>query len=82
MSDRPQGVRLVRANGSVMPIELSDGGIVDDVHVWRVAESTVLHPGDTVQIDLLPPHCRVEFPTTAIERRALGSRARACWRRK
>lgn len=78
---RPQGVRLVRANGRVVPIELSDGGVgTDGIHVWYVDQRTVVQPGDAIKIDVLPPYTRIDFalPAGIIERGEPHSRARRC----
>lgn len=80
---RPQGVRLVHEDGSVVPIELSDGGIDrDGLHVWYVDERTVVQPGDAIKIDVLPAYTRIDLagPAGVIERGEPNSRARR-WRK-
>jgi hypothetical protein len=57
---RPEGVKVLRADGTVMPCELVYRGRRDGEHLWEVA-GMVLRPGDRLVADVLPGHTGLEF---------------------
>lgn len=58
---RPSGVRIVRRNGQVIPIELAYAGETEDgIHQW--ASPTRFDPGSEVlEIAMLPPRNAIVF---------------------
>jgi hypothetical protein len=60
---RPEGVRIVHADGTVLPIELAHAGVDDDgFERWAVMTDVDFAGGDHVQIDVMPQMCCIEFP--------------------
>jgi hypothetical protein len=59
---RPLGVKVVRADGSVLPCELAYVGndTEHEAYVWEIA-GAVLFPGDHVEVDVMPPHTGIQW---------------------
>ena len=58
---KPVGVRLHRADGSVLDCELVDEGVDDEgMHNWAIANA-VYRPGDSVTVEELPGHTSIGF---------------------
>jgi hypothetical protein len=58
---KPVGVRLHRADGTVLNCELADEGVDDEgMHNWRIANA-VYRPGDSITVEELPPMTGVGF---------------------
>jgi hypothetical protein len=58
---RPEGVKVLRADGTVMPCELVYRGREDDgQHLWEVA-GMVLQPGDQLYADVMPGHTGISI---------------------
>jgi hypothetical protein len=63
---KPQGVRIVREDGTVTPCELIHIGEVDGEDVWEIT-GVIFHSGrDMLQMDELPPRTGIQF-TGAME---------------
>jgi hypothetical protein len=55
MPDLPENVRLIRADGTVVPLELVYAGQRSDgTHVWRSVLDVKNEPGDELAADRLP----------------------------
>lgn len=59
---RPQGVRVVRANGEVIPIELSLRGVENGSAVWEIDTEVDLRNGDKIECDVMPAHTAIGWP--------------------
>lgn len=60
-SSKPVGVRLHRADGSVLNCELADEGVdADGMHNWRIA-NIVYREGDSITVEMLPPMTGIGF---------------------
>lgn len=60
---RPQGVRIVRRNGDVVPIELAYAGRdAEGLDVWRIATPCDLFGGDHIEVDVFPARCTIQGP--------------------
>ena len=58
---RPQGVRLRRASGATMPLELAYKGRDEEgIDVWTVATAVDWLAGDVIQVELLPGRTTIE----------------------
>jgi hypothetical protein len=58
---KPTGVRLHRADGTVLNCELADKGVDDKgMHNWEIANA-VYRPGDNITIEMLPPRTGIGF---------------------
>jgi hypothetical protein len=65
---RPQGVRIVHANGAVTLCEIVPSHVAyidgEDIEIWAVA--TPLRPGDSIDWDDMPPGTGITGPTEAV----------------
>jgi hypothetical protein len=58
---RPEGVKVLRADGTVLPCELVYRGREEDgQHLWEVA-GMVLQPGDELYADVMPGHTGISI---------------------
>ena len=58
---KPVNVRIVREDGSVLPVELTHVGMENGVDLWEIA-GVVFHAGrDTIEMDELPSHTSIRF---------------------
>ncbi len=58
---RPQGVRIVREDGTVTPCELVHIGDEDGQDMWEIA-GVEFHVGrDHIAMDVLPAHTGIRF---------------------
>ena len=58
---KPTGVRLHRADGTVINCELVDEGVDDSgMHNWRIA-NVIYRSGDHITVDELPPCTGIGF---------------------
>jgi hypothetical protein len=58
---KPVGVRLHRADGTVLNVELADEGVDEaGMHNWRIANA-VYRPGDSITVAELPPMTGIGF---------------------
>lgn len=57
---RPEGVRVVRADGTETPCELVYRGQEDGQYLWDVA-GVVLRKGDMVRVDMMPGLTSIEI---------------------
>lgn len=63
MGIRPEDVRLVRADGSCVLLELADAGIDDEgYNRWAVLTPVDFRAGDHVEIGVMPQMSCIEFP--------------------
>jgi hypothetical protein len=59
----PEGVRVVRADGTVLPAELVYRGRDEDgQHLWELA-GMILRPGDRLYADVMPGRTGIGFTT-------------------
>lgn len=57
----PEGVKLHRADGTVLDVELFDAGVDDEgMHVWEVANA-VYQLGDNLTVDVMPGRTSITF---------------------
>lgn len=74
MSDlrpRPEGVRIVRQDGSVIPCELAWGGVDSEgLAIWHIATPFNARQGDTLQVDVMPGRTGITMPTSDFDRNA------------
>lgn len=54
----PEGVRIERADGTVLPVELVYDGLIGGLHQWAVT-GVVVNDGDAVCADVLPPQTSI-----------------------
>lgn len=61
---RPQGARLVHADGSSTPLELAYVGRdeEDGMHVWEAV--TPLREGDALHVDVMPGRSSIRIPAS------------------
>lgn len=59
---RPTEVRIERADGTVVPLELAYAGVEDDLHIWEVATVVNLSEYDRVYVGMLPGRTEIRFP--------------------
>jgi hypothetical protein len=65
MPDPPENVRIIRADGAVVPLELVYAGTrADGAHVWRTVTDVRGEPGDELAADRLPPHTVLDIGLT------------------
>ena len=58
---KPEGVRVVREDGSVLPVELVHVGDEDGQDIWGIA-GVRFHIGrDRVEVDVFPAHTGLRF---------------------
>lgn len=58
---KPVGVRLHRADGTVLNCELADDGVdADGMRQWVIANA-VYQPGDQITIEEMPPRTGITF---------------------
>ena len=72
MPDPPINARIVRADGTELPCELTHYCTNDDgTDIWQAAGAE-FHPerGDTIKVDLIPPRTGIRFNTPALRRYA------------
>jgi hypothetical protein len=63
MSIRPEGVRIVHADGSDLHLELAHAGLDDEGYDrWAVMTPVDFEAGDHIEIDEMPQMCCIEFP--------------------
>jgi len=63
MGIRPEGVRLVHADGSSLILELAHAGVDDEGYDrWAVMTRVDFVAGDHIEIDVMPQMCCIEFP--------------------
>lgn len=63
MGIRPEGVRLVHADGSSLILELAHAGVDDEGYErWAVLTPVDFAGGDHIEIDVMPQMCCIEFP--------------------
>jgi hypothetical protein len=63
MSVRPEGVRLVHADGTSVILELAHSGVdAEGYDRWSVATPVDFAAGDNIQVDDMPEMCCIEFP--------------------
>jgi hypothetical protein len=63
MGIRPEGVRLVHADGSTLLLELAHAGVDDEGYErWAVLTPVDFEAGDHIEIDVMPQMCCIEFP--------------------
>ena len=63
MGIRPEDVRLVHANGTVVLLELAEAGVDEEGYSrWTVLTPVDFEAGDHVQIGVMPQMCCIEFP--------------------
>jgi len=61
MSESPTGVRIRRADGSVLECELVDDGVDENgIHNWMIANA-VYQVGDEVTCEMLPGQSSIGF---------------------
>ena len=66
MSTRPEGVRIVRADGSSLILELAHAGVDPEGYDrWAVLTPVDFTAGDNIEIDHMPEMCCIEFPMHA-----------------
>jgi hypothetical protein len=63
LAPRPEGVRVLRANGEVLDCELVYVGRDNGNHCWAVG-GAVLRDGDRLLVDTMPPHTGIEYATS------------------
>jgi hypothetical protein len=56
---RPEGVRILHADGTTTPVELTYRGPVDGLHQWE--SMSPVEPGDRLHVDTLPPLTTIVF---------------------
>jgi 2,4-dienoyl-CoA reductase-like NADH-dependent reductase (Old Yellow Enzyme family) len=63
MSIRPEGVRIVHADGSNLFLELAHAGVDDEGYDrWAVLTPVDFQAGDHIEIEVMPQMCCIEFP--------------------
>ena len=63
MGIRPEGVRLVHADGTSLILELAHGGVDDEgFDHWTVLTPVDFSAGDHIEIDEMPQMCCIEVP--------------------
>ena len=63
MAIRPEGVRLVHADGSSTILELAHAGVDDEGYErWAVMTHVDFTAGDHIEIETMPQMCCIEFP--------------------
>jgi hypothetical protein len=63
MSIRPEGVRIVHADGSNLYLELAHAGVDEDGYDrWSSMTPVDFEGGDHIEIDVMPQMCCIEFP--------------------
>jgi hypothetical protein len=66
MSIRPEGVRIIHADGTFLPLELAHAGIdPEGFDRWAVLTPVDFRAGDNIEIDEMPQMCCIEFPLHA-----------------
>ena len=69
---RPQGVRIIRGDGTTTVCELAyTGRDDDDQHVWEAITEVNFGDGDRLHVDMLPANTTILLPTRDDERFAL-----------
>jgi hypothetical protein len=65
---RPEGVTVIRADGTTIPCELAYAGTETDMcgvlHVWNLATVVDFRAGDSVHADVLPARTTISIPTS------------------
>jgi hypothetical protein len=62
---RPENVRIVRADGTVLPCDLVHLGVDErGVDQWEIANATFRAGLDSVQMDTLPAKTAIRFAAT------------------
>lgn len=63
MGIRPEGVRLVHADGSTLVLELAEAGVDEEGYTrWTVLTPVDFEAGDHIEIGVMPQMCCIEFP--------------------
>lgn len=62
----PEGTRLVRADGTELPLELVYLGFYSAAHQWEAVVAFTLADDDAVTVDRLPPHTAITLRFTHI----------------
>lgn len=63
MGIRPEGVRLVHADGSTLLLELAEAGVDEEGYTrWTVLTPVDFEAGDHIEIGVMPQMCCIEFP--------------------
>lgn len=57
----PENVRVVRLDGTSLPLELRYVGRVRGIDKWAATAIAPLTPGDRLAVDRVPGKCLVEF---------------------
>lgn len=66
--ERPQGVRVIRADGSVIPCELAWVGIDEDgMAEWEISTTVNFRQGDSLKVATLPPRTSIIMPTGDVD---------------
>jgi hypothetical protein len=62
---RPEGVRILRANGDLIECELILSGVTDGVAMWRIATECDFrfHEGDQLYCEKLPDRTGISIPS-------------------
>lgn len=62
MPVRPEGVRIVHKDGTVLPIELVYGGLTEQgLHEWLSLTPLNIAAGDALRVQMLPPETAIRM---------------------
>jgi hypothetical protein len=73
--NRPEGVRIVHADGTADLCELAFERVDDDGdEIWSVLTKVDFRAGDRIEIEHIPAHTGIEFPLVEDPRRITEGR--------
>lgn len=59
LPDPPVNVRIELRDGTVIPVQSTYVGLINNIHHWEVVEDVPVDAVARLSIDMLPPHTSV-----------------------